>query len=491
MSDSSTDPQAGHDPSAAAEPASTATAAAAPPTPAAGTGAADHALDPEHEGLFALAQFSFLNPPSAERSTLLFFALLLAFILSLSRDLLTPSGIASLLGVLLFHEAGHLLAMRLFGFKDLRMFFVPYLGAIATGRAMGASASKHALVSLLGPVPGILFSFIGFLAYDAYPTAGWQTFLQMMLFLNLFNLLPLGGLDGGRFLQTTLFSRHRVLEIVFAVVSSLGLIAVAFALQSWALAVFAVLGLMTLPLRVRVRAAAQTLRREFPLLSPDPAQLSEREQRALFSAALTAFAGSANRTALGVANVMRSILDAIPPPPRLLATLGLLSVYGFSWILGLMGLAMWSTTVGGPPEWGLVHEDGWQAELPNQPMGAPTSRELASGTWPGHEWMAITQGRQKFTVEALYAGDRTPPDRWPEEARDALIRERNLPASPAKPISAAGLPGVEFEQKSPHAVYRTRCLRAATSLYCLTASAPQWGADQDRFFRSFRLAAPK
>lgn len=37
------------------------------------------------------------------------------------------------IGVLLFHELGHYVAMRLFGYRDVRMFFVPFFGAAVSG----------------------------------------------------------------------------------------------------------------------------------------------------------------------------------------------------------------------------------------------------------------------------------------------------------------------------------------------------------------------
>lgn len=38
-----------------------------------------------------------------------------------------------LLPVLLFHEAGHYLAMKIFGYRNLKMFFIPLFGAAVTG----------------------------------------------------------------------------------------------------------------------------------------------------------------------------------------------------------------------------------------------------------------------------------------------------------------------------------------------------------------------
>jgi len=57
--------------------------------------------------------------------------------------------------VLFFHEAGHWLGMRLFGYRNVRMFFIPFFGAAVSGTKHAAPAWQQAVVLLLGPLPGI------------------------------------------------------------------------------------------------------------------------------------------------------------------------------------------------------------------------------------------------------------------------------------------------------------------------------------------------
>lgn len=64
--------------------------------------------------------------------------------------------------------------------------------------------------------------------------------------LNLFNLLPLGTLDGGQFCQTVLFSRFPRAEVVFRILGSLGLASLGLWMESPMLAAFAVLPVLTL-----------------------------------------------------------------------------------------------------------------------------------------------------------------------------------------------------------------------------------------------------
>ena len=115
--------------------------------------------------------------------------------------------------------------MRPFGFRDVRMFFIPFFGAAVSGRPRGAAAWKEAAVTLLGPLPGIAagVALVVWATTRHYPDALSFRVVEALLVLNVFNLLPFGFLDGGRFLERVLFSRHRVLEVAFVALGSLAL----------------------------------------------------------------------------------------------------------------------------------------------------------------------------------------------------------------------------------------------------------------------------
>jgi Zn-dependent protease len=166
---------------------------------------------------------------------------------------------AVLVGVLLVHECGHALAMRAFGWKDLSMFFVPFVGAMVTGMPKALPAWKHAVVLLAGPLPGLIggVAIAMFLAPapDAAGLSGGlgRDVALLAVGVNLFNLLPVTPLDGGRLLEIALFARWPRLRGAFAWVS----VAAFAGLAQWAHSVTAwmIAGLLFLGLPSQWRAA--------------------------------------------------------------------------------------------------------------------------------------------------------------------------------------------------------------------------------------------
>lgn len=151
----------------------------------------------------------------------------------------------AVLAILLLHEGGHALAMRAFGYRDMSMFFIPFLGAMVTGRPRDIPAWKQALVLLAGPVPGLLLGAALLWWWGgAIPSAGgfdWQMAAWMAVLINLFNLLPLTPLDGGQLVELSLFSRWPRSRLLFSALSVAAMAALALWLESAVFAVFVLL----------------------------------------------------------------------------------------------------------------------------------------------------------------------------------------------------------------------------------------------------------
>ena len=92
--------------------------------------------------------------------------------------------------VLLFHECGHWAAMRMFHYRNLRMFFIPLFGAAVTGHHWNVPGWKKALVSLAGPLPGIALGIFLGVAGIAWKMLLLSKAALLLIFINGFNLLP-------------------------------------------------------------------------------------------------------------------------------------------------------------------------------------------------------------------------------------------------------------------------------------------------------------
>jgi Zn-dependent protease len=96
------------------------------------------------------------------------------------------------------HEMGHVLALRWYGIQASVPIFLPFLGAFVAMKEMPKNAYVEAVVGIAGPVLGTVGALVCWQLY------GWT---QQPLFLalayagfmiNLFNLMPVLPLDGGR-----------------------------------------------------------------------------------------------------------------------------------------------------------------------------------------------------------------------------------------------------------------------------------------------------
>jgi Zn-dependent protease len=104
-------------------------------------------------------------------------------------------------GIIFVHEMGHFVSVKRRGLKaDLPLFF-PGLGAYVRWYSMGISVDQLAAIALAGPMYG-LAAALGCLAV-AWGTHGNFRDLFLVLanvgaWINLFNLVPLLGLDGAQ-----------------------------------------------------------------------------------------------------------------------------------------------------------------------------------------------------------------------------------------------------------------------------------------------------
>jgi Zn-dependent protease len=103
-----------------------------------------------------------------------------------------------LVGSLYVHEMGHVAALRKLGIKATAPMFVPGLGAFVRMQEMPASPREDARIGLAGPWWGFGAAMASFGMHAATGAKFWLAIAHTGAWLNLFNLLPVWQLDGGR-----------------------------------------------------------------------------------------------------------------------------------------------------------------------------------------------------------------------------------------------------------------------------------------------------
>jgi Zn-dependent protease len=101
--------------------------------------------------------------------------------------------------VLLFvHEMGHVLQLRREGIKASAPMFIPFMGAAIFSKTLGENALAEARVGLAGPILGTAGAAVCWGIGEATNSDLLRALAYVGFFLNLFNLLPVVPLDGGR-----------------------------------------------------------------------------------------------------------------------------------------------------------------------------------------------------------------------------------------------------------------------------------------------------
>ena len=146
--------------------------------------------------------------------------------------------IAFLILVLFIHEMGHLLFMKFFKYENVRMLFIPLMGAFVQGSKPKYSQRESLLVVFAGPLPGILFGAIALYVASVIQNESVLTLGFIFIFLNTINLFPIDPLDGGQLFKLLVHRQRDLFLMIFALLSSLLMIVVGFLVDDYLIIIF-------------------------------------------------------------------------------------------------------------------------------------------------------------------------------------------------------------------------------------------------------------
>ena len=135
--------------------------------------------------------------------------------------------------VLFVHEMGHYAFMKLYKYENVRMLFIPLMGAFVQGSKDKYSQKQSFIVVSAGPFPGLYLGVV-LLVFSSIYKFDWLVELSFLfLFLNVVNLLPIDPLDGGQLFKLMVNRKRDLFLLIFALLSSLTLIGFGFLINSW------------------------------------------------------------------------------------------------------------------------------------------------------------------------------------------------------------------------------------------------------------------
>lgn len=118
------------------------------------------------------------------------------------------------------HEYGHVWAMRKCGIPTKGFYLIPFVGGVCSPERSFKERFEEAYVASMGPIFGLLAALpclgLSYLLTGSLSRA--VTAMNFVIIVNMFNLLPITPMDGGRIIRAVVssFSRWAGIGLVFS-----------------------------------------------------------------------------------------------------------------------------------------------------------------------------------------------------------------------------------------------------------------------------------
>jgi Zn-dependent protease len=136
------------------------------------------------------------------------------------------------------HEMGHLIAAKRKGVATSPAIFIPFVGALISMKQQPRDAATEAYLAYGGPLAGLISFLPAVWLYEATGDPFWSLVIFTGALLNLFNLLPVSPLDGGR-IVSVLSTRIWLVGLLLLVLifslwpSPILILVLVFGISSW------------------------------------------------------------------------------------------------------------------------------------------------------------------------------------------------------------------------------------------------------------------
>ncbi len=141
------------------------------------------------------------------------------------------------------HEMGHVWAMRRTGMQTPGFYFVPLFGGAAIGER-SQSEWQDVYITAMGPTWGLLSAIPPIVLYFMTGNPFWASVCGLIGLVNLFNLLPIYPLDGGRMMHSIFVSAAAGLQIIYLLLAAILVIALAIYINIYFIAILFAIGIL-------------------------------------------------------------------------------------------------------------------------------------------------------------------------------------------------------------------------------------------------------
>jgi Zn-dependent protease len=168
----------------------------------------------------------------------------------------------ALMLMLFVHEYGHVYAMKRSGLRVRGIYFIPFLGAAAVTDDSWRSRAQQAYIALNGPLWGFFLTLGVFLLLffvEGENLALLTGVAAWWAFINLFNLLPINPLDGGRLLSSLSYSISGKAARIVSFLAFAACLILALVFKIYLFAVLGIVGLLEFLTEMEVGSRAKQI----------------------------------------------------------------------------------------------------------------------------------------------------------------------------------------------------------------------------------------